>query len=80
MASCLSALTQKKRLTQEEEELLQAHSLVWGCDTCQLVCPHNHGVENTPLAFFREERIPVLTQEILSYLQESGDFEKRAAL
>ena len=39
---CLSALTQKKgALTPEETAKLAAHSLVWGCDTCQLVCPYN---------------------------------------
>lgn len=39
---CLSALTQKKgALTSQEEELLRAHPLIWGCDICQQVCPYN---------------------------------------
>ncbi len=58
---CLSALTQKKGiLTEEETALLKAHPLVWGCDACQLACPHNRRVINerrdTPVPYFRELR------------------------
>lgn len=39
---CLSALTQQKGdLTPNEQALLAAHPLVWGCDACQDCCPHN---------------------------------------
>lgn len=48
---CLSALTQKKgALTSQEEELLRAHPLIWGCDICQQVCPYNRGVMHSPLS------------------------------
>lgn len=47
---CLSALTQKKgALTSEEEALLTAHPLIWGCDLCQQVCPYNREVVPSPL-------------------------------
>jgi epoxyqueuosine reductase len=47
---CLSALTQMKRpLTPEEEGLLKAHPLVWGCDLCQQVCPYNREAALSPL-------------------------------
>lgn len=47
---CLSALTQKKgALTAEEERLLKAHPLIWGCDCCQLACPHNQHPQTSPL-------------------------------
>jgi epoxyqueuosine reductase len=47
---CLSALTQKKgTLPPEEEALVKAHPLIWGCDTCQLVCPYNQKVVQSPL-------------------------------
>ncbi len=52
---CCSYLTQKKgELTEEEILILQKHPLIFGCDTCQQVCPHNESVPVTPLAAFKE--------------------------
>ena len=47
---CLSDLTQKKgMLTAEQEEQLQAHPLIWGCDCCQLACPYNRDAQSSSL-------------------------------
>lgn len=49
-SKCLSALTQKKgALTEEEEQLLKDHPLIWGCDICQSVCPYNREAALSPL-------------------------------
>ena len=61
-SECLSALTQKKgTLTPEESERIRQSRLVWGCDACQLACPHNRRVLNggvdTPIRYFREARL-----------------------
>lgn len=48
---CLSALTQKKRLTLPEMETLQGR--LFGCDTCQMVCPHNQDKEGLGLYDFK---------------------------
>jgi epoxyqueuosine reductase len=82
MEGCLSALTQKKgALTPDEEAALQAHPLVWGCDTCQLVCPLNQavltGAHDTPIPFFRENRLPTLTLDQLEQMSDS-EFSSRA--
>lgn len=53
---CLSALSQKKRLTEEEKHTLVTHGVAWGCDRCQEVCPHNREREGTPLPFFLAHR------------------------
>lgn len=66
---CLSHLTQKKgELPPEQEALVAAHPLIWGCDVCQLVCPHNAGAVETPLAPFREDRLDSLTSEAVEGL------------
>lgn len=40
-ATCLSAITQKKgELSEEETLLIKRSGCVWGCDLCQMVCPH----------------------------------------
>lgn len=38
---CLSAVTQKKgKLSHEEKLLIRKYKFAWGCDICQMVCPH----------------------------------------
>lgn len=37
---CLSYVTQKKKLDDDEEILIK--DCIYGCDICQKVCPHNH--------------------------------------
>lgn len=55
---CLSALTQQGgTLDEEQTALVSAHPLIWGCDTCQLVCPLNRGVQNEPDPDFSQNRI-----------------------
>ena len=45
---CLSDITQRRSdLTEDESEMVKNHSLIWGCDTCQLVCPMNKGVKHS---------------------------------
>lgn len=59
---CLSALTQSKAaLTPEQQAQLAAHPLIWGCDTCSLVCPLNRGAAETENPAFRDGRIASLT-------------------
>lgn len=52
---CKSYITQKKKeLDHEEKEIMKKHSLIWGCDVCQDVCPHNKSVEQTIIKEFQE--------------------------
>lgn len=52
---CKSYITQKKsELSTEDTNILKKHQLIWGCDVCQDVCPHNKDVEETIMEEFRE--------------------------
>ena len=79
---CLSALTQKKgELTEAEARALRAHGLVWGCDACQLACPHNRRViragYDTAVTYFREGRIATVTAQDISAMSDE-EFSSRA--
>ncbi len=80
---CRSALTQKKgELTDEERASLSHHPLLWGCDTCQEVCPYtsharNAGTLYTTIPFFLEHTDPYLTIGALDAMKDD-DFSQRA--
>jgi epoxyqueuosine reductase len=80
---CLSAVTQRKTpLTPLEETALRAHKTVWGCDLCQEVCPHTkqakqNGTIYTPLIFFEEDTLPMLSSETFSKMDGTA-FASRA--
>lgn len=58
ISKCLSEITQKKgELTAEEIELIKRQKTIWGCDVCQRVCPHNHGLGTTAIPEFMESRL-----------------------
>ena len=81
-SECLSSLTQKKgEFNEEEREKIKAHGLVWGCDTCQLVCPHNTGAlkseTNHAVDFFKNNVISTLSAQIIDTMPD-GEFSMRA--
>jgi len=75
---CLSAITQKKgKLSEHEKELMLRHQTAWGCDICQDICPLCLNVCETPIEFFRHDRIPYVTPEIIESIPET-EFSERA--
>lgn len=75
--NCLSELTQKKHLTAEEEKIISAYPLRWGCDICQSVCPANENIKETPIEFFKSERIPNISEKLISEMTDQ-EFSTRA--
>ncbi len=74
---CLSAITQKKgELTSEERISIQNHNTVFGCDICQMVCPHNKGAEHTPIEEFKKDRITRLSLSDIEHMS-AREFKKR---
>ena len=52
--TCKSYLTQKKGdLTDDEQSIVGKSPLVFGCDVCQEVCPHNKDLPTTPIVEFQ---------------------------
>ena len=75
---CLSAITQRKgTLSDSEVEIMRKINTVWGCDVCQTVCPHNKSPELTPISAFYEERMDILTSQMLSEMTDV-QFSQRA--
>lgn len=63
---CRSYLTQKKDpLTDQEIDIIKKNALLFGCDICQEVCPHNQGKSLTKLIEFQEQLMPTLQYEEL---------------
>ena len=76
--SCLSAITQKKgELTEQERRMMLRSGILWGCDVCQTVCPMNRDAEITPVPFFREDVMYVLSAKEVEQMSEEC-FKQRA--
>lgn len=72
---CLSAVTQRKgELTQAEANRIARQGLMWGCDVCQDVCPHNRAIKQTHIKAFLEDIVPEVSKENLPALIKTRAF------
>ena len=61
---CLSYLSQKKgELDEDTAKKIAQSGCAWGCDICQIVCPHNKNAKITPIKEFFDTARPVVTKE-----------------
>ena len=69
---CASHLSQQKKpLSPEQERIRQESGLVWGCDTCQEVCPMNAAAAVRPHPCFAWYR-PYITARDLDDLSDKA--------
>ncbi len=76
---CLSALSQKKTLTADEEKLLGTAELIWGCDSCQTACPVNMSSKHTENPKFNNNLIKSLSHENIAAMNDE-DYSKAYSL
>ena len=79
---CLSMVTQKKgELTEGERDFIKKYGSAWGCDICSAVCPYTKKAiasgAQTPIEFFRKDRIVNLTAEAVNAM-DKATFRERA--
>ncbi len=76
ITKCASHISQKKgELSEDEIKILKKSKLIWGCDTCQEVCPMNK-VPLLAMAEFKTDRIPYLKKEDIENLSNREFNEK----
>lgn len=76
-SACLSAITQKKSITESEGALIAEGGSAWGCDICSEVCPLNCSIEETPINAFLDSFHPFLSEEELPLRLENSAFNWR---
>ena len=53
-AECLSDISQKKHVTEENLKKLKQNNILWGCDICQHACGMNKGAKCTEIKQFTD--------------------------
>ncbi len=79
--TCLSAITQKKgSLTEEEIILINKSGYIWGCDLCQLACPHtlNAISKNTIYSDLLWFNSNIISSPNENTIADANDFNMRA--
>ncbi|MCL2546443.1 MAG: hypothetical protein FWE06_04525 [Oscillospiraceae bacterium] len=55
---CLSFISQSRHSTQEQLQLLELSSSLYGCDLCQINCPYNTNPKESPYPEFQPMKMP----------------------
>lgn len=70
---CRSYITQKKRdLDNLDIDIIKKDNILFGCDICQQVCPHNDGIEETHMEEFKENLLYRLDYDDILEMSNKG--------
>ena len=76
LEKCASHISQKKgELTESEISILKKSNLIFGCDMCQRVCPHND-ITPRPMKEFTEDMIDILERKDIENLSNKEFLSK----
>lgn len=67
---CLSGLSQKKKVTEEEQNRITEAGLCWGCDICQNVCPLNKNALFSPISYFTDTYLETLSTKLIEEMTD----------
>lgn len=67
---CLSGLSQKKRLAEEEQKAVTDAGICWGCDICQNVCPMNEKALYSPIDYFTDTYLDNVSPELIESMDD----------
>lgn len=67
---CLSGVSQKKRVTEEEQKAVTDAGICWGCDICQNVCPMNEKALPSSIEYFTEAFLDNVSCELIENMSD----------
>ncbi|NLK21635.1 MAG: tRNA epoxyqueuosine(34) reductase QueG [Epulopiscium sp.] len=74
---CRSYISQKKvELSERDKEILKKDKLLFGCDICQDVCPHNKSISMTNMDEFKDNLLTFLSYDEISNISNK-EFMRR---
>lgn len=70
---CRSYISQKKKdLDELDIDIIKKDNILFGCDICQKVCPHNGGIKETNIKEFKEDLIYKLEYEEINAMSNKA--------
>ncbi len=75
---CVSYITQAKEITTEQKAILFSQPYVYGCDSCQSVCPYNQNLPCTPIPEFSQPTLKQLDKAELESIS-GREFKRKYA-
>ena len=67
---CLAGRSQKKYITEDEQNAITEAGICWGCDICQNVCPLNEKALYSPIDYFTDTYLDNVSPELIESMDD----------